>query len=282
MKLNRNDNAAQLLLTTCRLEVTYPDGIGHGTGFVFTKIIAENQDGTSRSFPLLITNRHVLEGGTGLKTWVHVEANESAIEAGYELTVTELQKFCFYHPNSNIDLAAVPFGPLANAAKGTGREPAFCALDESLVPSPAELDDLSAIEDILLIGYPDGRWDEHNNLPVVRRGITATPVSVDYEGRPEFLIDCACFRGSSGSPVLLYNIGSYSSKGTTIIGNRVKFLGVLHSGHISKGEGDVKVIPIPTSTKVVAEFEQGLHLGVIVRAQHVVELWEHVHNLTQK
>ena len=49
--------------------------------------------------------------------------------------------------------------------------------------------------------------DEVNNKPVVRKGITATDIRLDYNGRKEFLIDAACFHGSSGSPVFLRKMG---------------------------------------------------------------------------
>lgn len=52
-----------------------------------------------------------------------------------------------------------------------------------------------------MVGYPDGIWDEFNNQPIVRRGITATHPKNDFNGKGEFLIDAVCFPGSSGSPV---------------------------------------------------------------------------------
>lgn len=64
-----------------------------------------------------------------------------------------------------------------------------------------------------MIGYPNGLWDSQNNLPIIRRGITATSVKKDYNGKKEFLIDAAVFPGSSGSPVFIFNEGSYSVPG---------------------------------------------------------------------
>jgi hypothetical protein len=63
-----------------------------------------------------------------------------------------------------------------------------------------------------MIGYPKGFWDRVNNLPVVRKGITATPIYIDYNGKKEFLLDIPIFSGSSGSPIVLFNEGSYSTK----------------------------------------------------------------------
>lgn len=55
-----------------------------------------------------------------------------------------------------------------------------------------QLGELSAIEDIIMIGYPDGIWDSINNQPIIRRGITATQPKNNFNGKQEFLIDAAC------------------------------------------------------------------------------------------
>jgi hypothetical protein len=88
---------------------------------------------------------------------------------------------------------------------------------------------LDAVEEVLFIGYPCGIWDARNLLPIVRRGITATPIYIDFSGRKQFLIDASVFPGSSGSPVFIYNAGIYWDKksGSTVVGHRLFFLGIL-------------------------------------------------------
>lgn len=39
-----------------------------------------------------------------------------------------------------------------------------------------------------------------------RRGITATNINFDYNGKKEFVIDAACFPGSSGFPVFIWKV----------------------------------------------------------------------------
>ena len=58
------------------------------------------------------------------------------------------------------------------------------------------------VEDVLMIGYPNGLWDTTHNMPIIRRGTIATDIKLDYNEKKEFVIDAACFPGSSGSPVL--------------------------------------------------------------------------------
>ena len=72
-----------------------------------------------------------------------------------------------------------------------------------------------------MIGYPIGLIDEYNNKPIVRKGITATTYNIDYNGKKEFLIDIACFPGSSGSPIFIRRDGlgiAKDSQGKQIIG----------------------------------------------------------------
>lgn len=63
-----------------------------------------------------------------------------------------------------------------------------------------------------MIGYPNGLWDSVNNMPIVRRGTMATNISLNHNDKREFVIDAACFPGSSGSPVVLFNKGGYADK----------------------------------------------------------------------
>jgi len=104
------------------------------------------------------------------------------------------------HPEPDIDLCILPIAPILIAAKEQGDDPFFVPADDSLIPTPADLNDLTAMEDIVMIGYPNGICDSVNNQPVFRKGITATHPAKDFKGKPEFMIDAACFPGSSGSP----------------------------------------------------------------------------------
>lgn len=80
------------------------------------------------------------------------------------------------------------------------------------------------MEKIVMVGYPNGIWDQRYNFPVFRSGVAATHYRYDWNGRPEFLIDCACFPGSSGSPVLICDVGQvHTKKGLQIGQSRLSF-----------------------------------------------------------
>jgi hypothetical protein len=128
-----------------------------------------------------------------------------------------------------------------------------------------------------MVGYPIGLWDEVNNLPLIRRGITASHPAIDFRGRSECVIDAACFPGSSGSPVLIVNEGMVvSKKGMNVGSSRVIFLGVLHSGPILEADGTISVQEIPTQNTLASSTKVMIHLGYVIKAKELRVLGEHI------
>ena len=176
------------------------------------------------SIPLLVTNHHVVKSAKrGLIELA--ESEEGRPVAGKRLRVEIDAKFLLGNMNPQDDLAVIPIGPIFNQLQTSGKTVFFRSLNFDLVPRPEVLEGLSAIEEVTFIGYPSGLYDEHNVTPLVRRGITATPVWNDFQGEPTFLIDAGVFPGSSGSPVFLFDQGGYTESGTLFLGaNRLLFL----------------------------------------------------------
>ena len=54
-----------------------------------------------------------------------------------------------------------------------------------------------------MAGYPEGHYDETNNLPLVRQGSMASFYGFRFKGRSYFEVDARLHRGTSGSPVVL-------------------------------------------------------------------------------
>jgi len=57
-------------------------------------------------------------------------------------------------------------------------------------------------DDLLVIGYPRGFYDEVNLFPIVKSGIIASKWGASFNGKRYFLIDAKLFPGSSGSLVV--------------------------------------------------------------------------------
>ena len=126
-------------------------------------------------------------------------------------------------------------------------------------------------EKVWLVGYKTGIYDAQNLMPIARRGTTATPIQLDYNGRPVFLIDASVFPGSSGSPVLIVNQGSYTSKSDIIIGNRVLFLGVVAESHLQEESGRIELVSTPSPQIPTVRIQQMIDLGVVYKASLVTE-----------
>lgn len=145
-----------------------------------------------------------------------------------------------------------PCAPILNQAAQKGLAFFYTALDPSLIPDKAGIDALVGLDDIIMVGYPNGLWDSVNNLPILRAGTTATHPKYGYEGKAYFLIDCACFPGSSGSPVFIYNPSGWGDRlGNVHVGQgRLLFLAVLCAGPQHIVEGSVGIVEVPELVSV--------------------------------
>jgi len=127
-----------------------------------------------------------------------------------------------------------------------------------------------ALENILMLGYPNGLYDRVNFTPMARRGITATPISLDYEGKPAFCIDAATFPGCSGSPVFcLVEPLLEPPTGFEVLGRRLLLAGVVSELHESRAVADVRLVEAKTGLEF--GMKNSLHLGVVEKARTITE-----------
>ncbi|PSS59881.1 serine protease [Ensifer sp. NM-2] len=259
----------QLPHTTSRIETTTANGGSVGTGFFFD--IAVPSKGT---MTCLVTNKHVMRGAETATIYMSRGGPTGPIFGTFNSwNITgNLADIVIGHPDPGVDLAIFPVGAILNEMAAAGTPPYYRAFEVSQIPSGQEEQGFTAIEDILMIGYPTGLWDQTNNLPIIRRGITATPYARNYNGRPEFMIDCACFPGSSGSPILIANEGSYSTQGSIVIGTRLHLLGLLWGGPQYTAQGKIVAQPVPTSMAPISLSQIPTNLGYCVKSKAIREM----------
>ncbi|RVK61958.1 serine protease [Sinorhizobium meliloti] len=260
----------QLPHITSRIETTTPaGGQAVGTGFFFGF-----ESGHNQSLYLLLTNKHVVDGANRARIYLsRANGDDPAFGAINAWDIANLDQIVIRHPDPGVDLAAFPVGGVLNEMSRAGTPAYFRSLNLSNIPTEREAEQLTAVEEILMVGYPTGVWDEANNLPIVRRGITATPYSRDYNGRPEFMIDCACFPGSSGSPVMIANNGSFPRKdGSIALGSRFHLLGLLWGGPQYTAQGSIVARPVPTSMAPIALSQIPTNLGFCVKSRLIRDL----------
>lgn len=233
--MNIENASTQLLYTTVPIQVEKEDGTrSSGTGFVFNYLQDREKN---LSIPLVVTNRHVVnEAKRGI---IQFATQENGIPVPGKNVLVEFDASFFQiHIDPALDLVAAPIASVMHQLEQRNIRVFFRAIDANIIPTREQLDDLGAMEDVIFIGYPSGLFDSHNATPIVRRGITATPVWNNYNNEKRFLIDAGVFPGSSGSPVFIFNQGSYSMGNNVAIGTRIYFLGILTETLLNRGTGD--------------------------------------------
>lgn len=206
-----------------------------------------------------VTNKHVVDGANQLELqFIRKHASEDRPLLGERVSATLTDASCWVgHVDPAIDVAVAPLAPILAALSG----PVFFrSLPSNLMPSEAVAADLDAIEEVTFVGYPNGHYDEAHLTPIVRRGITATPIVLPFGGRPVFLLDGSVFGGSSGSPVFIYNSGLFR-QGTNIMMGQTR---VLLVGIIAETVIRQNALPLQVATAPHALFSQELNLGVVI------------------
>lgn len=265
----------QHMLNTVRIEVCRKDGSWSvGTGFMHR--FCETGD---EGIQCVITNRHVIAESASCEL---VFRSRKIGGAGAEIVPSTIrfdegfEARWYIHPDPGADLAVLPVSNEFRQMIGNGFTPVFKATQKVHLATREAVANLNAVEEILMVGYPNGLWDRKNNLPIARRGITASPVAVDWNGRNEFLIDCAVYPGSSGSPIYLFSpSGTRLTTGHRLVPtNEVMLLGVVKSVFMQTVPDDVRVVPAPTGTEE-RNLSMPNDLGLCTRADELLWFEEH-------
>nr|DAV15193.1 MAG TPA: Trypsin-like peptidase domain [Bacteriophage sp.] len=260
----------QLVHSTIRITCILGDGrISTGTGFFFNFC-----DDGSTCVPTIVTNKHVIAGAQRgfLRFSVQGEEGKCIPQQYYDVEVENFEQACIKHPSENVDLCILPIAKIMGETNKIGIKPFYVALSKDLIPSAEQLKSIEPIEDVVMIGYPDGIWDEQNNRPIVRKGITATHPGIKFNGANEFMLDIACFNGSSGSPAFIYNQGSYSTRDGLAIGNRLLFIGIVYAVAQHRVAGEIGFYPMPTvNTRPVPVTDIPNNLALAIQAEALLE-----------
>ena len=268
----------QILFSTVR--VIAQDGESVGTAFLVSKqVTPESQQ------IFLVTNKHVIakadESGkiTGSfskgqisfikqKDGEPILGDSFAVNFDPNFTETFLQ-----HPDETVDLAICNISNIYNKITQELEQSIYIkAIPIALIPTADTSFD--AIEDVLFVGYPNGIRDEKNHIPLIRRGMTATPFEIDYNGQKKFLIDAQVFPGSSGSPLFIRE--NNLKGGNLTLGEKYHFVGVISKVFFRNEKGQIIEAVAPTNTATTALTKQMIGLGLCEKSSQINEMIEMV------
>lgn len=253
----------QVLFSTVRIDnAKTSGGKSRGTGFLLHAI---TDDG--RHYPALVTNKHVVANARQLTArFINKKPDADEPDLGKESELDVPPNVVIGHPDGRVDVAVIPLGPMWEAIER------YCftrPLSTSLLATDMKGLYVDAIEEITFVGYPNGRGDPKHFTPIVRRGITATPIELDMGGDPAFLIDGSVFGGSSGSPVFLFNEGMFRCAGGFELGTRYALVGIVAKSMIRNTQ-----LPIEVASTPHVKIAQELNLGVAFNARAIRETLE--------
>jgi hypothetical protein len=265
--------ATKISLSTVRLEC-YGPGVGSvGTGYLYFYQFSKDE-----IYPVIVTNKHVVEGADQLNAVFTIIKQGVAVggdgvadgEERFPVKLTDFLDNTFLHPDPDVDLCVILLGTTLNSIRaGWGVKNVFLNNSWHVEPELASI--IRPIETVIMVGYPNGIWDQVNNRPLTRRGLTASHPLKSWNGQRQFVVDAACFPGSSGSPVFLYEDGIYRSPGDVFTpGTRVKLLGTLWGGPTVDAQGVLVDKEIPASIALenqkVPVIKTMMNLGYVIHA----------------
>lgn len=239
---------------------------GSGTGFFFSFNLEQ------QCIPVIITNKHVVNYKEKEKVKFCFHVGDQGNVTNENITAT-LDIDWYFHETQDICFCFLQ--PIITYIKDkTGKDVYFIRADESMIYKEKQLEELSALEDVTMIGYPIGLADEVNNFPIFRKGVTASHPYYNFNDKKIGLVDMACFPGSSGSPIFILNESGYrDKKGNIYMGaSRVVLLGVLYAGPQYNTQGNLIVENIPTSQRILANTPTMINLGYYVKAEDILTL----------
>ena len=210
----------KLTYSTVKIESTENDFWGNeigketGTGF-FYKITGIN----NKKYYFVITNKHIVRMANFIDITMpkfYIPPRLGALQLHIPKIHLDNNKHVFlnldriwkdptkliYHPDQHVDLCAIRI------------QDNLLNLELNIFPLSKELlinseEDFSVLEQVIMIGYPCGLCDTSNCRPLIKCGVTATPIALDYDGGKDFVIDVSGACGSSGSPVFVLNKGEF-------------------------------------------------------------------------
>lgn len=197
---------------TLHIETQFSNGIrAEGTAFIFEYKTEDN------TYPFLVTAKESVSGAIeGRMTFMQSQNRAPLLGKGYTLDIEHFEKLWYAHPDDSVGVSVTPFVPFVKHIETAGIPVYFHALTDHETVGGND-SSLNLGDDIVYLGYPRGLWDKRHLLPVLRRAMVASIVSLKYQGIRQFLVDGRVVSGSVGSPVFHRPSGDHDIKGEPVL-----------------------------------------------------------------
>lgn len=236
-----------------------------GTGFMIFKSV-DSAKGTKKF--LLFSNKHVFWGkkdkdkkdiSKQIRLTLHKKDENGKYTVGNVVNIQgnitrSPDKGYYEHPNPDVDVACINISGLDHKGLylniwGLGDD--FFDYDrDKLYPGMK----------VLFVGYPSGFYDKVNKLPILRSGTIGSVPLINFNGKPQILLDAQVFPGSSGSPVF------------TSLNDRYCLLGIISDG-VHKNIDFVEVEKTNTEQpNIVSVPREWIGLGLLFTTETIKEV----------
>ncbi len=265
---SQDNYTAQMLHGTVKITCHTRDGeTSIGTGFFYNFSASIN---TNEYWPVIVTCKHVISNSiSGSLDFALIKTNwTDRIQPHFSVSIDNFESQWIKDPNPDVDIAVLPIAGIITMLQNEKKNMDRVSFDERTTVTTNEMANIGIFENVKFIGYPIGISDEFNNLPIAREGITATPPSIDYEGKKQFLIDAAVWPGSSGSPVFTLNQESiYNNVNFWQAKKPICLLGIIDQVWQMKSSGSIVVQDVPTKLQTNSITAIPTNLGIVIKAE---------------
>ena len=259
------------MVTTPIILLKGDTAVGQGTGFFYGLIDTVKKG----SVIFLVTNYHVLTGsapnknkkpiGDNIIFYFHKDDKNTGNlkDVRYPLYTKDGEPIWITSKtNPDADVAIIPL------ISGVYQDCMPYGISEDWTKTQIKLRPTTTVT---LVGYPYGFKDSVNALPIWKTGSIASEPSVNFSGKPLFIVDVSAFPGMSGSPVFAIVNGAYESdQGGTVVGNARKFLGIYSSMESIEENKYLEELQINKKEGII--MTESLQLGHVWKAQLIIDI----------
>lgn len=265
------------ILTTVRISAGMANSAPTSTGTGFLYKVTHPTSNVVKCF--LITNKHVIQNAEVVHFLLShaaslTDLNDQNQPVGRQddSIILTLAENLFLHRDDAVDLCAIDVTVQVGNIMATGRKLRSLIIDASWLPDETSRRNMRTVEPVMVVGYPRGLFDAHNNMPIVRRGGTATHPLAHYQNKRDFLIDVAAYGGSSGSPVFGFESPFYRlADGTLSPGSKGQFLGVVWGVIESTSQGILHVVEIPSGQSQIPLMQTSMNLAIALHGELILD-----------